>query len=72
MKRRVFEYTLIAYDASYLDVFLEYAYSKKYLKKILKKNDKIEPFYCIILLSIGKNNLSKILKNKFNNQILIR
>ena len=38
MKKRVFEYTLIANDSEHLDIFLEYTYNKKYLKKIFKKN----------------------------------
>ena len=72
MKKRVFEYTLVTSDSEYLDLFLEYSHNKKYLKKIMKKNDKVEPFYCIILLSIDTYKLKKILKNKFKNKILIR
>ena len=67
-----YQYTILCYDVDILDMFLDYMYRKKYLKKILQKNDKYSPFYGRIELTISKEVLNSILKRRFNNQLIVR
>ena len=55
-----------------LDVFLDHIYRKKILKNILQKNDKSEPYYGIIVISVKNDELKKIIKKKFNSQVIVR
>ena len=66
------KYTIICNDNEILDIFLNYMHRKKYLKKILQKNDKFEPYYGIIEMSLEKGDLKNIIKKKFRNAILLR
>ena len=66
------KYTIICDDLEILEVFLDYMYRKKFLKNILKKNDKLQPFYGKIVLTINKDRLKNILKKRFNNQLIVR
>ena len=65
-------YEVLSEDLVVLDLFIEYVYSKKYLRNILKKNDKFTPYYGIMIMSIDEKDLKKIIKNKFKNKIIIR
>jgi hypothetical protein len=68
-KRRLTAYAL---DKDILEYFLEYLYRKKYLKNILKKNDKLSPYYVIIDIRGDNTTLDKIIKRKFKNNIVLR
>lgn len=65
-------YEIFANDLEIFSLFLDYVYRKKYLKNILKKNDKSSPYYGIIVTSIDDKDLKKIIKKNFNNQIIVR
>jgi len=66
------KYTVFCNDSEILNIFLDYIYRKKYLKKILQKNDKSSPYYSIIEISLKKSDLENIIKKKFKNVILLR
>lgn len=66
------KYTVICLDLEILDMFLEYMYRKKYLKKILQKNNQSLPYHGIIIMSITKTDISNIIKKKFNNSLMLR
>ena len=68
-KRR---YEVVANDLDILNIFLEYANNKNYLRNILKKNDKSLPYYSIIIMSIDNKDLKKLIQKKFYNQIIVR
>ena len=56
--------TIFCNDASILDAIVEYLYSKKIIKSILQINDKFEYPYVIIVTSIKKEEINKMLKSK--------
>jgi hypothetical protein len=66
------KYTVICDDIEILDIFLDFMYTKKYLKKILQKNDKFQPYYGIIEMSLSKSEIENIIRKKFRNAILLR
>ena len=66
------KHTVFCNDREILELFFNYLYSKKILKKILQKNDKLVPYYGIIETSIEKVDLKKIIKKKFRNGLLLR
>lgn len=65
-------YEVVANSQEILNLFLEYVHNRKYLKNILKKNDKTSPYYGIIVMSIDDKDLKKIIKKHFYNQIITR
>lgn len=69
MRRKL---TIACNDLEILDIFLEHIYKLKILKKIIEKNDKSLPYCVIIITSTDKFNLEKIIKTKFNSQLVVR
>ena len=59
-------------DLEVMNIFLDYMYRKKYLLNIFEKNDKISPYYGIILMSIDSGQINKIIKKKFKNCLILR
>ena len=64
--------TVFAIDTNVIDMILDFLYRKKILKKIFRRNDKLDNPCCIIKITLTIKEANKILASKFYNAYQLR